>query len=265
MGNPRCLPEAPLRRPPGFPGARGLPHPPASLLTHRWGSGFFPDGLWEKSGLLCREKPKICSQQLAQRKLCFSTGPESRPAVGGGRSSTTSPPSGRGPCQTGILTYGGREMHHRCSLGGEGALPKLRIISEPGFPGRQQFLQECPRLLPGGLAQAHEAVESRLAPKQSEHKDAREKPQAYPPADRRGRQPSLQFTQDPRAFVLSSAIRPVSRGKAPFIPLWTCAQLSMARSGQLSRWAGYPPVAEGGGDPLQSAGLSAGVCTDPST
>lgn len=121
LGNPRCLPEAPLRRPPAFPGARGLPHPPASLLTHRWGSGFFPDGLWEKSGLLCREKPKICSQQLAQRKLCFSTGPESWPAVGGGRSSTTSPPSGRGPCQTGILTYGGREMHHRCSLGGEGA------------------------------------------------------------------------------------------------------------------------------------------------
>lgn len=150
---------------------------------------------------------------------------------------------------------------HQCSS----PLPKLRIISEPGFPGRQQFLQECPRLPPGGLAQAHEAVESRLAPKQSEHKDAREKPQAYPPADRRGRQPSLQFTQDPRAFVLSSAIRPVSRGKAPFIPLWTCAQLSMARSGQLSRWAGYPPVAEGGGDPLQSAGLSAGVCTDPST
>lgn len=38
-------------------------------------------------------------------------------------------------------------------------LPKLRVISEPSLTGQQQILQESSRLLPGGLAQAHEAVE----------------------------------------------------------------------------------------------------------
>lgn len=46
-------------------------------------------------------------------------------------------------------------------------LPKFHVIPEPGVAGGQQILQERSCLLPGGRAQAHEAVESQLGP---EHK-----------------------------------------------------------------------------------------------
>lgn len=64
------------------------------------------------------------------------------------------------------------DVHHSSPL------PKLHVISEPGLAGRQQILQESSCLLPSGLAQAHEAVESRL--KQGERRSHTAKCWAVP-------------------------------------------------------------------------------------
>lgn len=108
----------------------------------------------------------------------------------------------------------------------------------------QQVLQECSCFLPGGLAQAHEAVESWL-PRNRESRSHTEKPR------KRGRSPSGSPTL--RTLVLSFPSCPWNWGKgsspAPPPTLWVCTRT--AKPG--SHYLGQSPVTTWPGVQLRGA------------